>query len=192
MRKIFRRILRVFVGIFIVLLLFVAGISIFMNTAPQFGANPEGKALEEIKTSPNYQEDKFVNIVPTKAGEEGDLLKILYDFYTAKNTIPQEAVPTEFGEGELAQIDSLSYLTWYGHSAFLLEIEGKNILLDPMLGPYAAPVAFFGKRFKYKEDIKLSNLPEKIDAVIISHDHYDHLDHPTIIAINSDFVILSR
>ena len=75
--------------------------------------------------------------------------------------------------------DSITQVTWYGHSAILLEIDGKNLLIDPMLGPAASPVSFLSKRFPYKNSINLENLPE-IDAVIISHDHYDHLDYPSI------------
>ena len=71
------------------------------------------------------------------------------------------------------------YVTWYGHSAILLEIEGKRILIDPMLGPAASPVPFLTKRFEYEDPIDLDDIVD-IDAVLISHDHYDHLDYPTI------------
>ncbi|MGF7036387.1 hypothetical protein J2T17_007450 [Paenibacillus mucilaginosus] len=71
-------------------------------------------------------------------------------------------------------------LTWFGHSAFLLSIDNKKILVDPMFGPVASPVSFAGSK-RYSEDLLhlLDELPP-IDAVFITHDHYDHLDYPSI------------
>jgi len=79
-------------------------------------------------------------------------------------------------------IDSTTYITWYGHSALLLEMEGKRILLDPMFGAYSSPVSFFGKRFAYQSPIDI-NAFTNIDAVILSHDHYDHLDYVSILKL---------
>jgi L-ascorbate metabolism protein UlaG (beta-lactamase superfamily) len=76
--------------------------------------------------------------------------------------------------------DTITRLTWFGHSAFLLEIEGKNILIDPMFGPTPAPHPWLGRhRFTEGLPIEIAKLP-KIDAVIFSHDHYDHLDYESI------------
>jgi L-ascorbate metabolism protein UlaG (beta-lactamase superfamily) len=79
-------------------------------------------------------------------------------------------------------LDSTLKITWFGHSAILLQIDGKNILIDPMLGNAAAPVPFMTKRFPYVQSLDLDVLPE-IDAIIISHDHYDHLDYQTILVL---------
>lgn len=70
-------------------------------------------------------------------------------------------------------------ITWFGHSCLLIQMDGKNILTDPVLTEYASPVNFTGiKRFS-KSPISIENMPE-IDVLLISHDHYDHLDYPTI------------
>jgi len=159
------------------------GISIFVHVAPQFGDNPKGELLSQIKKSPNYKDDRFQNLTPTQVGGDGNMLKILKELLNAKNSTPKNKIPSNFSIDKRESIDSVAYLTWYGHSAFLLEIEGMNILLDPMLGPTAAPVSFFGKRFLYTDPIDLDKLPDEIDAVIFSHDHYDHLDYPSILAI---------
>lgn len=74
--------------------------------------------------------------------------------------------------------DNQPRLTWWGHSALLLELAGKRILLDPMFGPSPSPVPLFGAK-RYSHPIQTGALPQ-IDAVILSHDHYDHLDHGTI------------
>jgi L-ascorbate metabolism protein UlaG (beta-lactamase superfamily) len=90
---------------------------------------------------------------------------------------------------EVEKLDSLeivnrnpkvTQLTWFGHSTFLLEMEGKTILIDPMFGQVAAPHPMLGAN-RYSEDlpIKIEQLPY-IDFVILSHDHYDHLDYKSI------------
>ncbi|MEG1797287.1 MAG: MBL fold metallo-hydrolase [Clostridium sp.] len=78
-------------------------------------------------------------------------------------------------------------LTWLGHSTFLISIDNKKILLDPMLGPIASPVSFIGvKRYSYNQDMMniIDHMPN-IDAVFISHDHYDHLDYESILKLKS-------
>lgn len=76
-------------------------------------------------------------------------------------------------------------ITWFGHSAFLLQINGKNILLDPMFGKSPSPIPAIGpQRFSDELPSNPEDLP-LIDAVVISHDHYDHLDYPSIKKLNS-------
>jgi len=71
-------------------------------------------------------------------------------------------------------------ITWFGHSAFLLEMQGQVILLDPMLGETPSPHPWLGSsRYSRSLPLSLDELPQ-IDAVLFSHDHYDHLDYPTI------------
>ena len=73
-------------------------------------------------------------------------------------------------------------ITWVGHSSFLLQIAGANVLLDPMWGERASPVSFAGPRRHVPPGVAFADLP-KIDLVVISHDHYDHLDLETVRAI---------
>jgi L-ascorbate metabolism protein UlaG (beta-lactamase superfamily) len=71
-------------------------------------------------------------------------------------------------------------VTWFGHSAFLLEIEGKRLLFDPMFGPRPSPVRWIGaKRFSDKLPLQPEDFPA-LDAIILTHDHYDHLDYSSI------------
>ena len=74
---------------------------------------------------------------------------------------------------------TLPLVMWLGHSAFLLQINGINILTDPMLGDRASPFSFIGPRRHMPPAISVEDLPE-IDLVLISHNHYDHLDYGTI------------
>ena len=74
-------------------------------------------------------------------------------------------------------------VTWFGHSASLLTIDGKALLLDPMFGKAPSPFPWFGKgRYSGGLPFEIAQLPV-IDAVILSHDHYDHLDYGSIMKI---------
>jgi L-ascorbate metabolism protein UlaG (beta-lactamase superfamily) len=165
--------------------IFIIAYQLFMRFAPQIGAPPSGVHLEQLKTSENYTDGIFVNQIPTNMNfslVEG--LKITWDIITAKGTTPSAPLPTRFSS-ELALPDTLPRLTWFGHSAFLLEVEGKRILIDPMLGPASSPLPIFGKRFPYEQPIDFGTITD-IDAVIFSHDHYDHLDYYTIQKIKEE------
>lgn len=72
--------------------------------------------------------------------------------------------------------------TWLGHSTVLLEIDGRRVLTDPVWGPRSSPVAWAGPARFHAPPVSLSQLP-KLDAVLISHDHYDHLDYPTLLEL---------
>lgn len=174
------RIAKIAVSILAIIILFTISIMAFINFAPQFGAKPSGEHLQQISTSPNYGEDQFVNQIETIQDMSfSNMWAALKESISAKNTSPKKAFETYFSDEKPAPTDSNVVVTWYGHSAILLEMEGKRIFMDPMLGPHSSPVSFFGQRFKNKPPFDLSNLG-KLDAVIFSHDHYDHLDYYTI------------
>ena len=155
----------------------------FMNFAPQFGQSPDGNDLERLKKSVNYnlEEEVFENLIETSLDMNfSKLRETLGEFLFSKNTKPPAPLPSEFEN--LNARDSTISITWFGHSAVLLEIDGYRLLLDPMLGPAASPVSFFTKRFSYENSIPLEEITD-IDAILISHDHYDHLDYPSILKL---------
>jgi len=169
-----------------IILLFAVSVFAFIKLAPQFGATPSGEHLEKIKKSEHYQGNQFVNLSETKLEYSlKNMIEVMQEYSNAKKTAPGDVILTHFNDPQPALEDSTFRLTWYGHSAILLELAGKRIFLDPMLGPYAAPVPFFGKRFPNRPEIDLNSIG-KLDAVIFSHDHYDHLDYTTIKAIHQD------
>jgi L-ascorbate metabolism protein UlaG (beta-lactamase superfamily) len=73
-------------------------------------------------------------------------------------------------------------VTWLGHSTLLVEIDGARVLTDPVWGARVSPVGFAGPKRFHPVPVKLGELPE-LDAVIVSHDHYDHLDYPTVVEL---------
>lgn len=160
-------------------LLLSLGIAVFVNTAPQFGQPPVKEDLERIKRSPNYGKDKFVNLTATTTGNVWEALKKLPEMLSPGEGVPGEPLPVDFSEHGGRPESSSVHVTWYGHSAFLLEMHGKRVLLDPMLGEVAAPISWGSTRFAYERPIPLEDLTN-IDVVVYSHDHYDHLDYDSV------------
>ncbi|MFL0162320.1 MBL fold metallo-hydrolase [Aquirufa salirivi] len=150
------------------------------------GTNPKGKRLQRIKKSPNYKDGEFQNLsyTPTFA-EENNKIGSMFRVMTSKNirTKPSVALPTV--KTDLKQISpNTDYMIWFGHSSYLLQIEGKTILIDPVLSGYAAPFSWLNASFKGTDPYTAESLPN-IDYLFISHDHYDHLDYETIKKIQS-------
>lgn len=170
--------------VLLVIVLIAAGVSAFVSFTPQFGQKPAGADLERVQQSKHYGEGGFVNLIETnmdiKLSKMPGMMLAFLSPPKGKN--PNKPLPTHWDEGNESRIDSLSYITWFGHSAVMLEIDGKTILIDPMLGAASAPVSFMTQRFVYEEPINFEELAH-IDAIIISHDHYDHLDYESILKL---------
>ncbi len=160
---------------------------IFFNTAPQIGDVATGKRLEEVESSPQYKEGKFHNSVLTKTDFSfAKTIKIMYQMVTnTQGREPKGKIKTQAFDPEKWTIrnEDEIMLSWFGHSSVLIKIDGRTILADPVFGDRASMFSFMGpKKFDYSHHMDVSLLPE-IDLVIISHDHYDHLDYPTIIQL---------
>ncbi|MFY0687122.1 MAG: MBL fold metallo-hydrolase [Cyclobacteriaceae bacterium] len=183
MQRLLKTLLKMVLYIIGLILLFAIGVIIFINTSPQFGGSPNAESQSIIDQSPNYENGVFQNLIETKMDMSfSSMMGTMGEYLSGKNQkSPPQPLPVAFDQTQ-EEIDTAVYVTWFGHSAVLLEIEDKKILLDPMLGDAAAPVSFMTKRFNYTSPIKLSSITD-IDAVLISHDHYDHLDYPTISAL---------
>ena len=125
---------------------------------------------------------KFLNQIPTEAGGFGKLIPIIreYSANKAENTPKQPLGPFNT-DPSIYQTPPESGLrvTWVGHSSLLIEIDGTRILTDPVWGERASFLSFMGPKRFFEAPLPLSELPP-LDAIIISHDHYDHLDKETI------------
>ncbi|MEH7087074.1 MBL fold metallo-hydrolase [Neobacillus drentensis] len=157
-----------------------AVISLFINLHPVFGRNPSNEQKEIYKTFDNYVNGKFVYQSPTKS--------TITSTFKNSNSSGKDRRPVEIPVSEIDwnkiknKEDSL---TWFGHSAFLLSIDNKKILIDPMLGRIASPVSFVGPTRYSKDMLDIIEDMPPIDAVFITHDHYDHLDYPSIRKLKS-------
>ncbi len=151
----------------------------------KFFHTPIGKAPDEarMQKSELYKDGQFQNVVPTSTAELSQTPGIIKDYWNRK----AESKPTNayvFEETGKSKIDADTsgqvFINWLGHAALLIQKEGKYILTDPILGKRASPFSFFGPKRYNPSPIATENLPE-LEAVIISHDHYDHLDYATIV-----------
>jgi L-ascorbate metabolism protein UlaG (beta-lactamase superfamily) len=146
-----------------------------------FGSSSEGERRARLERSPQWQAGKFVNRYDRVDGSRFSMLKDLI-FGSANPTRPTTKLPVE--TRKRSDFDSAPDLrtTWLGHSTLIVEIEGKRLLIDPVWGERASPFSFAGPERWYPSPLPFDELPE-IDAVLISHDHYDHLDYPTVLKL---------
>ncbi|MGY3205575.1 MBL fold metallo-hydrolase [Streptomyces sp. TE5632] len=153
-----------------------------------FGADPSGERMERIRRSPHYRDGVFQNPGgPTRPRSEGsarDLAKTYFDKETRYNRAPRGTVPVHSTTlADLARPPATGLrLTWMGHSSVFTEIDGQRVLFDPVWGERCSPFPFVGPRRLHPVPLPLAALGP-VDVVVISHDHYDHLDLPTIKAL---------
>ncbi|MDD2966555.1 MAG: MBL fold metallo-hydrolase [Desulfovibrionaceae bacterium] len=159
------------------------GVWIFLKSS-QFGALPEGRRLERMQQSPQYADGIFHNTLPTPLMTDGKstITALLQSFFMKKdNTIPPSPVPTV--KTALKSLDrNTDTVIWLGHSSFFIQLGGQRILIDPVLSDHAAPVSFSTRAFLGSNPYTVEDLPN-IDVLLISHDHWDHLDYPTLTAL---------
>ena len=138
---------------------------------------------------PHHTEEGFKNLHgPEKQSGFFDYwyMRWFGDTEWADQSQQVDAIP--FEQTNLARITrpdpEQRQVTWIGHSTFLLQYQGQSVLTDPIFSDRASPISFMGPQRLTELPLKLSDLPP-IDAVIISHDHYDHLDADTIEALGN-------
>ncbi len=179
----------ILISIISIVALVVLGAFIFIKVSPEFGGKPNQEQIKRYSASPNFNGGKFSNAIPTNMDMSfSETVSVMYEFLKgAPGRSPAQPLPLQKIDSlDIVQKpDTLTRLTWFGHSAFLLEIEGKNILIDPMFGQVPAPHPMLGsKRFNDELPIAIEKLPH-IDAVVFSHDHYDHLDYGSVQKLKS-------
>ncbi|WP_333818865.1 MBL fold metallo-hydrolase [Ohtaekwangia sp.] len=149
-----------------------------------FGKLPSGKLLEKISKSPQYHDGHFQNSVNTPMMAKGvSYFKILVEFF--RKGIDREPVtPVPYVKTDLKTLPD-GQLVWFGHSSYFVTLEGKKILVDPVFSERPSPVQYAGtKSFPGTMRYSADDFPD-IDLVIITHDHYDHLDYNTIVKLKN-------
>jgi L-ascorbate metabolism protein UlaG (beta-lactamase superfamily) len=177
-------ILKKFIIIFAIIIgVLMASVAAVLQTKP-FGKLPSGKRLERLQNSPQYHDGAFRNTseTPMMTGD-GSIWESLTEFFQRKNTEPPALIPSV--KTNLRTLpDSVPTLVWFGHSGYLLHIDGMNILIDPIFAESISPVPWFLHSYAGASIYSTDDLPP-LDAVIISHDHYDHLNYETITKIHA-------
>ena len=172
-----KMILLILCTLFLVLLVGACG---FLNQ-PRFGRLPQGERLRRIEHSPNYRDGAFQNqeLTPITVSKKNRIAGF-WDFLFGKkpdNLRPPTPIPAI--KTDLQALESAEeLLVWFGHSSYLLQTGGKRFLVDPVFYQ-AAPVSFINKPFPGAGIYSPGDMPD-IDYLIITHDHWDHLDYKTV------------
>ena len=171
-----------YIILFIVVLVSLTTI-LFMNQA-QFGKAPSGERLKRIEHSSNFSNGQFKNqsITPMFA-EDMSKFEMIRDgiFKISKRKAPSSVLPSV--KTNLFDLDSQrDILVWFGHSSYFMQIDGKKILVDPVFSGSASPFSFMVKSFKGSDVYTSEDFPP-IDYLIITHDHWDHLDYKTVLEL---------
>lgn len=159
----------------------------YFRFASRIGSNPMGDRKTRIAALPNYGNGVLNNAVPTNMDMPfGTMLGVLWEFIKGgadrepRETIPN--VPFDRAAWDALPDDGFAF-AWFGHSSLLLKVGPVTFLVDPVFGERASTFSFAGpKRFRYTEHMHVDLLP-KVDVVLLSHDHYDHLCHETMVAL---------
>jgi L-ascorbate metabolism protein UlaG (beta-lactamase superfamily) len=125
---------------------------------------------------------KFQNPVPTAVGGFSTFFKVLPQFLTNKEEhVPKHPIGPFRTDASVYATPPVSGLrvTWMGHSSMLVEIGGVSLLIDPVWDQRASPTPWFGPKRFFAAPLSLEELP-RVDAVLLSHDHYDHLGKATV------------
>ncbi|MBV7672430.1 MBL fold metallo-hydrolase [Streptomyces halstedii] len=152
-----------------------------------FGAEPDGARMERIRNSPHFADGVFQNPLEARTVPSGSMTDVAKAYFRKEERVrraPTGTVPVHATTvADLAAPPASGLrLTWLGHSSVLAEIDGARVLFDPVWGERCSPFSFAGPKRLHPVPVPLAALGS-VDVVVISHDHYDHLDLPTIRAL---------
>ena len=169
-------------------LLFIVLVA-FINFYPSFGGNSTKKQQLCYEQSNQFNNRKYRNTSPVPIDLSFfETLSLAYKFFTIK--VPNGRSKENLQAQKIDLINVPDYngkarMIWFGHSSFLLQVDRKNILIDPIFGNVPAPHPLLGEnRFNKEFPLEIEKLPQ-IDAVIYSHNHYDHLDYESVLKIKN-------
>lgn len=171
------------IWIVIIIIAIVFGITLYVNLNSQFGASVMSSDKDLYEQSKYWDGEKFINMEETtmdiSLSTIPGLLKA--QFTNTKVRRPEknlEVIPLDMKR--FMENPGKAKFVWYGHSALLIQINGKNYLMDPMLGDDTSPIApMKTKRFSENVLDMIDEMPP-IDAIFMTHDHYDHLDYASM------------
>jgi L-ascorbate metabolism protein UlaG (beta-lactamase superfamily) len=186
---------KIAVAVVFVVIAFCAAAVAFLTFWPAFGGSVAGERLARAQASPQYRGGHFENVIPKTPRTTAQSLEYLKlqmlgdEVRTPPPPCPPVVRPNreDFSKPVTPGLRAI----WFGHASVYLEVDGARIMVDPMLSEYASPLARVGPKRFHPAPLPLEQLP-KMDAVLISHDHYDHLDMETtrhLAKVGSHFLV---
>lgn len=178
--------MRLILVIALCIVICTVGILFFISFSPEFGGSPDKESLNKIESSPNYKEGIFVNKIPTSISTVSEnspwfIASIRWMLFPPKDKNPIKPLPSKkFTADKLIK----NSFVWLWHSTLLFDMDNTIIMIDPIFSN-ASPIPWTIKGFPITEPSYPEDLPS-IDVVLISHDHYDHLDYQTIEIIHKN------
>ncbi|WP_028603843.1 MBL fold metallo-hydrolase [Ottowia thiooxydans] len=174
---------RILVWLVLAVLVLCAGTYAYLQQA-KFGALPQGARLDAARNSPNHGGEGFRNLVetPIRTTDSGFVANIWSMMWDSNERLKPIA-PIPAVKRDLRALDRAEDLVvWLGHSSYFIQIGGKRILIDPVFSTDAAPAPYLNAAFSGSTPYTAEDIPD-IDYLLISHDHWDHLDHPSALAL---------
>ena len=165
---------------FVIILIVTVAVWWFLQR-PEFGAFATGTRLERIKQSPHFKNGQFQNLSNTPNLTEGaTYLGVMKEFVFGEKVRnkPLDSIPAVKTD-LLNAVPDENILVWFGHSSYFMQLDGKRILVDPVFSGTASPLAFTTRSFPGSDIYSTDDLPP-IDYLIITHEHWDHLDYETV------------
>ena len=165
--------------------LLIGALGLFVAAAKQLGGSASGERLERMQASQNFKDGKAQNPVPTdNSWDLAMTWETIKDYRGGHKTVPDEPPPiVRLTRGSFADEPASGLrVTWLGHSSVLVEIDEKVLLFDPVFADRASMFSFMGPKRFHPTPISIDELPH-LDAVVISHDHYDHLDYEAVVQL---------
>lgn len=152
----------------------------------QFGARPSGERLQQMQQSPNYRQNQFQNQSDTPQLTDGaTFFSVSKEFFLGDKSRRKPPGKLPSRKVDLYQLDAAAnVLVWFGHSSYYLQVGGKKILVDPVFGGNASPIKGTTRSFEGSDVYSADDIPV-LDYLFITHDHWDHLDYPTVLKLKS-------
>ena len=152
----------------------------------RFGALPSNEEQEALRRSPNWSDASgaFRNPIPTpRMADDAGFLRTLAEYVLTPRPYASPEKPLPAVKPDLCGLPpDKDCVIWLGHSSFFIQLGGKRILIDPVLSGSGGPISLSTRAFAGSDVVTPDEVPD-IDILLISHDHWDHLDHKTLKAL---------
>jgi len=161
-----------------------AGGGVWFTSQPKFGRLPSGARLARIQASPHFVNGKFQCLEPVEVMAKNESrLAATIKFLTrdSKGLTPEQPMLSK--KTEIASLSrDEDVLVWLGHSSYYMQLGGQRVLIDPVFSDYGSPVFFVNRAFPGSNIYTAEDFPE-VDVLAITHDHWDHLDYASVMAL---------